>query len=130
MDYRQRIKESEAEIRRLTSRIDETVKFRDHSDYERTVWSNACSELHAKFHDLGWIDPKRCYIEAIRSGDFESIEYAITFVEMRPYFFRSGYMYKHLMRILKSAKMTDDQRTRYNAVRVRLEQFLGPKKPR
>ena len=54
----------------------------------------------------------------IGSGDPEAMEAAICFLELRPYFFRSGYMFKALVSQLKRADLADLQRARFNAVLV------------
>ena len=41
----------------------------------------------------------------ILAGDLQTIDAALGFVECRPYFFRSGYMFKDLLRKLKRAPM-------------------------
>jgi hypothetical protein len=46
----------------------------------------------------------------ILNGDFAAIEAAICFLEVRPYFFRSGYMFKDLLRALKRAPLTQEER--------------------
>ena len=65
--------------------------------------------------------------ERLRAGDEQAIEYAIAFLEVRPYFFRPGYMYKDFMRVLRNCPLSVDQRKRYNQVR---ENYLVYRKKR
>ena len=52
-------------------------------------------------------------LERIAAGEPEAIEAALAFLEIRPYFFRSGYMYKDLLRKTKRAPLSDAQARRF-----------------
>ena len=48
----------------------------------------------------------------IGSGDPEAMEAAICFLELRPYFFRSGYMFKDILRKCRNAPLSPEQSRR------------------
>lgn len=50
------------------------------------------------------------------AGDPETMEAAICFLEVRPYFFRSGYMFDHLIRKTRHAPLSEEQRMRWQGV--------------
>jgi hypothetical protein len=50
------------------------------------------------------------------AGDPTAIEAALCFVELRPYFFRSGYMFKALLPKLKKADLSAQQLNRLEGV--------------
>lgn len=68
--------------------------------------------------------------ESLRNHDKYTIEYALCFIEIRPYFYRSGYMYQRLMRKLNAVPMTEKQRERYLAVKESYANFKASRKKR
>ena len=50
------------------------------------------------------------------AGDPESMEAAICFLELRPYFFRSGYMFESILRRAKRAPLSQEQVARLQHV--------------
>ena len=65
--------------------------------------------------------------ERIRSGDTDAIEAALCFVELRPYFFRSGYMFKTLLPMLKRVQLTPSQRERFSRVTLAYDKWRAQK---
>jgi len=109
-----RMIKNEAEINRLHSRIQETFKRRSESEKSRQEWSQACNELHNRYSALcipGGLD--RDFYERILAGDTATIEVALCFLEVRPYFFRSGYLWKDILRKCKRAPMSGEQSERF-----------------
>jgi hypothetical protein len=105
--------ENAAEINRLTRRIHETVKHRSESDDLRQEWSQACEEFHARYGELcipGGSTPD--FYERILAGDQGAIEVALCFLEVRPYFFRSGYHWKAILQKCKRAPVSGEQAER------------------
>ena len=124
------IERNAEEIRRLKARVDETVKRRDEGGAQMEEWSNAVSEFNKQYDDLafpgghGYSGAR----ERIRNGDHDTIEWAVCFLECRPYFFRSGYMYKDIMRVLKNAPMSSEQRARADEMKDRYQKYLKSRK--
>ncbi len=124
-----------AEIVRLKSRIDETVPHRSRNDADRKAWQEACAEFHQRYNHLAFPGGYNEALEKFRVGEVSVVEPALCFLEVRPYFFRSGYMFQVLMRRVKRAPMTDSQRARllevlqrraaWKARKGRLEQEQG-----
>jgi len=104
------------EIRRLHGRIHETVRHRDKSADQKERWQRACAEFHARYDKLAFPGGYNTAVDRILSGDSEAIEAALCFVELRPYFFRSGYMFKALLPKLKRAPLAAAETSRLQAV--------------
>ena len=106
--------ENAAEINRLHRRIHETVKRRGESEELRQEWSQACEEFHAKYGKLcipgGWDEG---FLDRILAGDPATIEIALCFLEVRPYFFRSGYQWKTILQKCKRAPLSGEQAERF-----------------
>ena len=103
-------------IAELHRRVHDTVRDRDRSDEHRNAWRAACSEFHSRYDALAFVGGVSTARERIRAGDAIAIEYALSFIEVRPYFFRSGYMYNDFLRVLRNAELSPRQRERYNRV--------------
>ena len=127
MQFRNQVTRNANEIARLYGRIRETLCFRDDGPDQKAEWRDACSDFHAQYDDLAFPGGVYTARERLRAGDEQAIEYAIAFLEVRPYFFRSGYMYKDFMRVLRNCPLSVDQRKRYNQVR---ENYLVYRKKR
>ena len=110
------ILENAEEIRRLKARINETYSNRGKVPGATELWSRACEEFHARYDGLAFPGGYDTALERIKNGDAEAIESALCFIEIRPYFFRSGYMYKTFMRKLKRAPLSEKQSERFAAV--------------
>lgn len=104
------------EIRRLHDRIHETVRHRDKSVEQKERWQRACAEFHARYDKLAFPGGYNSALDRILSGDTEAIEAALCFIELRPYFFRSGYMFKALLPKLKRAPLSASEAGRLQAV--------------
>jgi hypothetical protein len=114
---RAQIAQNAIEISRLHSRIHETYKRRDESEQALREWQNACDEFHARYGQLclpgGWDER---FFERILSGDGTAVELALCFLEVRPYFFRSGYLWKNILQKCKRAPMADEQAERFRTL--------------
>jgi len=94
----------------------------------RQEWSRACEEFHARYEELcipgGWDSG---FEERILAGDPATIEIALCFLEVRPYFFRSGYHWKTILQKCKRAPMSSEQSERFVSL---LEKYTEWKKLR
>jgi hypothetical protein len=133
---REQIRENAAEIVRLHSRIRETYLKRSESPEKLREWKQACAEFHSRYGHLAFPTgyQGRGTLKRILDGDPEAMEAAICFLEVRPYFFRSGYMFKDILRKCRQAPLTPNQTARLKAIEERLlkwrERKLAKKKNR
>jgi len=104
--------ENAKEITRLKARIDETFQHRGESQDHLAAWQRACADFHSRFDHLAFPGGYENAGARILGGDQAAIESALQFLEVRPYFFRSGYMRTALMRRLKRALLTAPQAER------------------
>lgn len=104
------------EVARLHARIHETFALRDTSEAHRAQWSDACDEFHRRYDELAFPGGYEGAGRRILSGERNTIEAALCFLEVRPYFFRSGYMYDALLRKVKRAPLSEMQRVRLDDV--------------
>jgi hypothetical protein len=111
------------EVSSLHTRTHETLKTRGNSLRDRDTWAAACKEFHSRYNELAFPGGYEGAEARIVAGDAETIEAALCFLELRPYFFRSGYMYQSLLRKMKRAAVTRDQAERLQLVLDRLNEW-------
>jgi hypothetical protein len=126
-DTRSLIERNASEISRLHARIHETVKLRGRGPAEKRVWEQACAEFHARYDELAFPGGYGGALERIVAGDPDAMEAAICFLEVRPYFFRSGYMFKDILRKARRAPLSNIQANRLAAVEHKLETWRASK---
>jgi hypothetical protein len=117
---KRQILENTAEIVRLNARIKETLPDRGTSPAKRREWEQACAEFHQRYAGLAFPGGYEGALERISSGDPETIEAAICFLECRPYFFRSGYMFKDILRRCRRAPLSEQQMERLKVIEEKL----------
>ena len=109
--------ENAAEINRLYRRTDPAYEPRAEADALWTGRSDACEEFHARYRQLclpgGWDEG---FTERLKSGDSRAVEVALCFLEVRPYFIRSGYIWKDLLRKCKRVPMSPEQAERFSTL--------------
>ena len=124
MRFANQIRENARFISRLRGRIHETFAHRNKGKSQRDKWAAACREFHEKYDTLAFLGGSLDARDRLRSGDSDAIDYALDFIEVRPYFFRSGYMYKDFMRVLRNCPLSSSQRMRYDRLYSAYKQFL------
>lgn len=117
------IQHNAEEINRLHERVHETFKSRDKNEHERREWEKACKEFHDNYDRLAFPGGLKGAYERILAGAPEAMEAAICFLEARPYFFRSGYMFKDILRKAKKAPLSKNQQERLEAVRNKFDEY-------
>jgi hypothetical protein len=118
-DFKTVIQSNAAEVTRLNKRIHETVRHRGTSAQQKEEWRKACAEFHTRYDQLAFPGGYDGASERLLAGDQPTIEAALCFLEVRPYFFRSGYMYQELLRKIKRAPLTPPQQGRLEQVVAR-----------
>jgi len=114
--YTVEIMRNAEKITQLKARIDETVKYRDKNEHKKKEWQKACSDFHEQYDSLAFPGGLDGAYERIIEGDAQAMEAAICFLECRPFFFRSGYMFKDILRKAKKAPLSEDQKARLHHV--------------
>lgn len=123
MSFKSQIQQNARAISELHERIHQTFARRDDDKQSRELWEDACSEFHGKYAGLAFPGGTSDIRERLRAGDAVAVEYALDFIEVRPYFFRSGYMYKDFMRVLRNCKLSDAQRKRYEQLKAEYDEY-------
>lgn len=121
--YDSTIKANERKINYLHTRIHETFKSRNKNAHKRIEWQKACEEFHAQYDALAFPGGFNGAYERMINGDPVAMEAGICFLECRPYFFRSGYMFKDILRKLKKAPLSKDQQERLKKVQKAYDNY-------
>jgi hypothetical protein len=127
------IRANAAEVVRLHSRIHATFKRRDDNAAAYEEWKVACASFHERYDNLafpgGYLCPlgRKGALERISSRDPDALEWAICFLEVRPYFLHSGYMFKTMLRRCGLVPLSSDQAARLEAVKAALAEWKRQK---
>lgn len=111
------VKIAEAQTRFHTQNVHATFLQRDKSKAAYEEWEAACADWHNSQNavDFLWRIETR---QAMHAGDREALESAICFLEVDPYYFRSGYLKEILLRELKRAPLKRHDRARLQMVLI------------
>ncbi len=109
-----------ATINSLRARIDETCRSRNASVEHHARWLAAAADFHRRYDELSFPGGGENLAERIAEGERETVENVLCFLECRPYFFRSGYMYQWFVRKIRRAPLEAAERRRLEAVLERL----------
>lgn len=122
------IERNAAEIRRLHGAVHETFKTRSLSPAHEERWKLACAMFHGNYDRLAMPGGYDAVLRGLEAGDPSAVETVLCFLELRPYFFRSGYMFKALLRKVNRAQLDEDQRLRLADVLRRQQAWKGIKR--
>jgi hypothetical protein len=113
-----RIRRAVELVEEKQDRLDEAVGDRHQGREAWARWEDAAREWHEA---MALLYPKEFWdgLERLRTGDPTAIEPAITFLEVDPWCFRSGYAKETILRLLKRANLSDEQAERLRSVIVR-----------
>ena len=126
--YTEEITRNAEKINQLKARIEETMKFRDKNEHKRKEWQTACAEFHEQYDSLAFPGGLSGAFDRILEGDPEAMEAAICFLECRPFFFRSGYLFKDLLRKTNRAPLKRDQVERLKNVKQAYDKYRESRK--
>jgi len=111
--YTRQIIENAVKIEQLKKLTDEKVKGHDIAG---KISSEAWTYFDSKYAELAFPGGYPGCYERIQSGELEAMEAAICFLECRPKFFGSIYIYQDIFKIIKSAPLTKEQSERLETV--------------
>jgi hypothetical protein len=122
------IQENAKVVSRLHATIHETYRDKARNPAKEIEWREACKEFHSRYDALAFPGGYSGARDRMTAGDSETIETALCFVELRPYFFRSGYMFDALIRKLKTVPLSQQQQIRLQSVLSRLKAWRESKR--
>ena len=125
--YDSAIRDGEKRVNHLHSRIHETFKTRNKNEHKYREWKAACKEFHLSYDSLAFPGGFDGAYERILNGDPLAIEAGLCFIEIRPYFFRSGYIYKDLLRKLARAPLKNNELVRYKTIKKAYLEYRASK---
>ena len=106
------IRSNAEELRTLNARIHETARLRNRSPEDLQNWQAACQAFHSSYDALAFPGGYDDALERIATSEPDAVDAALCFLEVRPFFFRSGYMYKDILRKVKRAALNNEQAAR------------------
>jgi hypothetical protein len=115
------------EASRLHAALHETARRRDESSEARDAWLRAVREFQERYNDLAFPEGYDGALDRLLAGDALAMEAAICFLELRPFFFHSGFMFKDLLRKSRKAPLSTEQRLRLDAIEDAVVQWRKDK---
>jgi hypothetical protein len=103
------------EVERLRCAIQSTFAVRHKGRAEHEAWHRACTEFHSFEHDLFNLWDPAVLLE-IRQASGVWRNTALLFLEVDPWFFRSGYLKEKLCHVLKQASLTPREAQRVQEI--------------
>lgn len=88
VDHKKTIENNSREITRLRDRAVQAGADRDVSPEHRDKWQSAWDEFNDRYDALAFPGGVSTARQRLRAGDADAIEYALCFIEVRPFFFR------------------------------------------
>jgi hypothetical protein len=117
------IRANAEEIRRLHTRVHETFRLRSRSHEHKLAWQRAAAEFRRRWDGLAFPGGYDTALERIAAGESNAVEAALCFLEVRPYFFRSGYMFKDILRKIRRALLDKEQALRLEKIVVAYDRY-------
>jgi hypothetical protein len=117
LDEATRIRRAIGLVEEKQSRLNDAIEERHEGREAWARWEDAAREWHEA---MALLYPKEFWdgLERLRTGDRTAIEPAITFLEVDPWCFRSGYAKETILRFLKRADLSDEQAGRLRTVNL------------
>ncbi|WP_343652771.1 hypothetical protein [Stenotrophomonas sp.] len=104
------------EINRLQRLIHETAALRWRGPEEKQRHAEACAQFHQRYAELAFPGGYAHALQQLAAHDPNIVDGVLTFLEVRPYFFRSGYMWKTLYKRVQRVPMGVNQQARLQAI--------------
>ena len=107
---------SAAELEKLNKRVHELWRHRSEGPEATAAWREAARTFHANYDRLAFPGGLVREIKRLKNGDLEAIELAVRYLEVNPWYFRSGYHKADFLRLLKRQPLTDGQCARLRKI--------------
>ena len=126
-DIEETILKNSSEAARLHTAVHETHRRRNESVEAHKAWTQAAQEFRDKYDNLAFPGGYEGALERVASGDPLAMEAAICFLELRPYFYHSGYMFKDLLRKSRKAPLSTEQKLRLEVIEAAVSEWRKEK---
>jgi hypothetical protein len=113
-DFTDLIAAESARLGALHAAIHQTFRLRSRDARSRREWEQACAAFHSYVSPMYSYLERACTVE--RYTDKKLLEFAVCFLEVDPWFFRSGYFKESLLTRLKRSDLGEDARRRLRMV--------------
>lgn len=104
------------EINRLRQAIREAAGARWRGPEEMQRHAAACAEYNQRYEQLAFPGGYANALRQLVEHDPNTLDVVLTFLEVRPYFFRSGYMWKTLLKRAQRVPMGTKQHARLQKI--------------
>ncbi|HIE4564137.1 TPA: hypothetical protein ACXNIY_002211 [Stenotrophomonas maltophilia] len=104
------------EINRLRQAIREAAGARWRGPEEMQRHAAACTEYNQRYEQLAFPGGYANALRQLVEHDPNTLDVVLTFLEVRPYFFRSGYMWKTLLKRAQRVPMGTKQHARLQKI--------------
>ncbi|WP_258179480.1 hypothetical protein [Stenotrophomonas maltophilia] len=110
------IRANAGEINRLRQAIREAAGARWRGPEEMQRHAAACVEYNQRYELLAFPGGYANALKQLAEHDPNTVDVVLTFLEVRPYFFRSGYMWKTLLKRVQRVPMGGKQQARMQKI--------------
>lgn len=107
-DFCSLIRQHEKKVNELHSKVWETFRRREKSAHARTDWERAAKQFREFSSEVDELVERSLSEDMARDNGLR--EFAFSYVETDPYFFRSGYILERLVRRLKKLILSDAEK--------------------
>ena len=114
-------------LRELHADMRQKGKLRTEGPAAVSAWQMAAQLFRTRFDALAFPGGYGGASERLLAGDALAMEASLCFLELRPFFFHSGFMFKDLLRKARKAPLTDAQQKRLQAVEAAVVQWRARK---
>jgi hypothetical protein len=110
------IRDNTKRIRELHEKMHSTLRGLACGTSTVAEQEQAAEAFKAEFDTLAFPGGFEAGVSRIMDGDSKTIDYALAFLEVWPYFYQSGIMRKKIIQLLKRVGLTPQQSARFDRV--------------
>ncbi|KRG51839.1 hypothetical protein ARC23_08675 [Stenotrophomonas beteli] len=104
------------EINRLQRAIRGSAASRWRDPEQKLLHAQACAQFQQHYERLAFPGGYANALKQLAERDPDTLDVALTFLEVRPYFFRCGYMWKTLLKRVRQVSMGTKQHVRLQKI--------------